>query len=66
VENGTLLLMKANREKYELLQSVVLRNEAGRRLLQPPAWTSPVLANGYLYLRGRDQLVCLDLTTSEN
>ena len=66
VENGTLLLMKANPGKYELLQSVVLRDETGRRLLQPPAWTAPVLANGYLYLRGDDQLVCLDLTTSEN
>jgi outer membrane protein assembly factor BamB len=66
VENGTLLLMKADREKYELLRSVVLRDDAGRRLLQPPAWTSPVLANGHLYLRGRDQLVCLDLTTSED
>jgi hypothetical protein len=24
-----------------------------------PAWNAPVLSNGRLYLRGRDQIVCL-------
>jgi hypothetical protein len=29
--------------------------------LKQPCWASPVLANGLLYLRGEDRLVCVDL-----
>ncbi len=34
---------------------------AERPALRFPAWNAPVLAHGYLYLRGKDQLICLDL-----
>jgi len=26
-----------------------------------PCWAAPVIAHGYLYLRGQGRLVCLDL-----
>jgi hypothetical protein len=33
-----------------------------RPVLRHPAWNAPVLAHGLLYLRGKDQLICLDLS----
>ena len=33
-------------------------------LLDPPAWAAHILANGLLYVRGRDRLVCLRLIES--
>jgi outer membrane protein assembly factor BamB len=60
-EDGTLMLLKANPQRYELVHSVVLRNASGDALLRPEAWTAPVLAHGLLYVRGDDRLVCLDL-----
>lgn len=60
-ENGTLQVLKANPEKYDLVQSVLLQDADGEQLLQPDAWTAPVLARGLLYLRGEDRLVCLEL-----
>lgn len=61
-EDGTLLLLKANPEKYDLVQTVELRDATGNQLLNPNAWTAPVVAHGLLYLRGSDRLVCLDLS----
>ncbi len=72
-EDGTLLLLKANPEKYEEISRVrlVLRDEKGKPVLdgegreQPllldPSWPAPVLSHGLLYLRGRDRLVCLEV-----
>ena len=34
-------------------------------LLKHPAWTVPTLANGLLYLRDRENLICLDLRGDE-
>jgi outer membrane protein assembly factor BamB len=31
-------------------------------LLTPPCWAAPVIARGLLYVRGKDRIVCLDLT----
>jgi hypothetical protein len=33
----------------------------GAELLAPPCWAAPVVAHGYLYVRGQGRLVCLDL-----
>jgi hypothetical protein len=72
-EDGTLLLLKANPEKYEELARVrlVLRDGQGKPVLdddgreQPllaePCWPAPILSHGLLYLRGRDRLVCLEV-----
>ena len=56
VEEGTLLLIEPNREKYV---------ERGR-FEQPnrskePAWTHPVIVNGKLYVRDQDVLLCYDV-----
>ena len=55
-EEGTILLVEPNREQYI---------ERGR-FEQPdrtrqPAWTHPVLANGKLYIRDQDLLLCYDV-----
>jgi outer membrane protein assembly factor BamB len=55
-ESGTMILIEPNREKYI---------ERGR-FEQPdrsrePAWPHPVIANGKLYLRDQDTLLCYDV-----
>jgi outer membrane protein assembly factor BamB len=55
-EDGTLILVEPNREKYV---------ERGR-FEQPdrtrsPAWTHPVIANGRLYVRDQGLLLCYDV-----
>jgi outer membrane protein assembly factor BamB len=55
-ENGTMLLIEPNAKQYI---------ERGR-FEQPdrskqPAWTHPVIANGKLYLRDQDVLLCYDV-----
>ncbi|TWT32340.1 outer membrane biogenesis protein BamB [Posidoniimonas corsicana] len=60
-ESGELHVLKATPGRYELVRSVTLRDATGKQLLEPYAWTAPVLARGLLYLRGDDRLVCIDL-----
>ena len=69
-ELGTLKLIKATPEKYELVTEVILRREGQGadpidggppRLLKSPCWAAPILAHGLLYVRGDDRLVCLEL-----
>ena len=55
-ERGAILLIEPNRERYV---------ERGR-FEQPdrtrePAWAHPVIANGKLYLRDQDVLLCYDI-----
>ena len=35
--------------------------DSGVELLVAPCWAAPVIAHGYLYVRGQGRLVCLDL-----
>jgi hypothetical protein len=56
VEDGTMLLIEPNRKEYV---------ERGR-FTQPdrtrqPAWAHPVIANGKLYIRDQDVLLCYDI-----
>jgi len=56
-EDGAMLLIEPNRERFV---------ERGR-FEQPdrsesPAWAHPVIANGKLYLRDQDVLLCYDIT----
>jgi outer membrane protein assembly factor BamB len=55
-ESGTMLLIEPSRERYI---------ERGRfeqpDRSQAPAWTHPVIANGKLYLRDQDVLLCYDV-----
>jgi outer membrane protein assembly factor BamB len=65
-EYGDLALVRATPERYEEVSRtrIVDSSGAGRPtdLLAPPCWAAPVIARGLLYVRGKDRLVCLDLT----
>ena len=59
-EEGDLILIEPNRKEY---------TERGR-FKQPdrttkPAWTHPVIANGKLYVRDQDLLLCFDVKAKE-
>lgn len=61
-EYGRLMLLRCTPEKLEVISQVPsLRDENGKQLVKYPAWAAPVLADGYLYIRGKDRLVCYDL-----
>jgi hypothetical protein len=61
-EDGILRLLKVNPQKYEQLSELeVLDPATKQQLLEYPCWAAPVLANGLLYVRGEDRLVCLEL-----
>jgi hypothetical protein len=68
-EFGTLRLIRANPQRYELVSEVLLRNSQSGRdggprpplLLKPPCWAAPILAHGLLYVRGDDRVVCLEV-----
>ena len=73
-EDGTLRLLQVDPEKYNLISEVVYRDQPlpegavpnsvldlRTRMLKPPAWAAPILAHGLLYVRGSDQVVCLEV-----
>jgi len=54
---GNLFLLKPNPEKPEIIGQIKSAVED----VKNPAWTAPVVANGKLYLRYLQRLVCYDL-----
>ena len=60
-EFGTLTLIRPAPEKLKVVSKVLLVDDRGEERIKYPAWAAPVLSNGFLYLRGKDRLVCLDL-----
>ena len=52
-ENGKLALIEATPKEYKEL--------ANLKILDERCWTSPSLANGKLYLRNHEEMVCLDV-----
>ena len=60
-EFGRLTLIRPTPEKLDVVSKVQLTNEHGVERIKYPAWAAPVLSNRFLYLRGKDRLVCLDL-----
>jgi outer membrane protein assembly factor BamB len=62
-EFGELLLIKASRAACEIINRCEIEDrQSGDTLLNPPCWAAPVVAHGYLYVRGAGKLVCIDLT----
>jgi outer membrane protein assembly factor BamB len=55
---GNLYLVEANPEKFIL--SAVMKNAIPN--VKHPAWTAPVIANGKLYLRYLQNLICYDIS----
>lgn len=73
-EFGTLKLIRVNPQKYDVVSEVLLLRDPAsdgplkdRRipLLLNPCWAAPILSHGLLYVRGRDQLVCLEVIPEE-
>ena len=64
-EFGTLTLIRPAPEKLDVVSKVQLTDEHGGERIRYPAWAAPVLSNGFLYLRGKDRLVCLDLISRD-
>ncbi len=60
-ERGTLTLLKANPKEAQVVSTTKLVDEAGKDLLVYPTYPAPVVSHGFLYLRGKDRLVCIDL-----
>ena len=57
-ENGELLLIKASPEKFELVTKY--RDQMDEKLpIEYPCWAAPIVANGMLYVRGKNKIVCL-------
>ena len=64
-EYGRLMLLKCTPAKLEIISQVpMLKDKNGRQLVKYPAWAAPVLVDGYLYIRGKDHLICFDLRSS--
>jgi outer membrane protein assembly factor BamB len=59
-EYGLLAYLKANPDKYEEVGRIDL-GARGENRLKHPSWAAPVVADGRLYLRGKDELACLEL-----
>ena len=53
-EEGELALIEAAPEAY--------RRKAGFQVVEGKCWTAPSLANGRLFLRNQEEIVCLDLS----
>jgi outer membrane protein assembly factor BamB len=53
-ERGTLALAQPNADKYEELASV-------KGIIEPKTWTIPTIANGKIYLRNEQEMVCLQV-----
>jgi outer membrane protein assembly factor BamB len=68
-EDGMLRLLKVNPKKYEEVAQVELYppdksgkpDTTARPLLRYPCWAAPIVSHGLMYLRGKDQLVCVEL-----
>lgn len=64
-EYGDLVLARATPERYEEVSRVRPVDVAGKReLLAAPCWAAPVVARGFLFVRGAGRVVCLDLLPS--
>lgn len=69
-EEGLLLLIKANPEKFEQVAKMNLvpprigpqgEGSTAASLSMDPFWAAPVVSHGKLYIRGNGKLACLEL-----
>jgi outer membrane protein assembly factor BamB len=64
-EDGILRLIRATPEKYDELAEWEPIESDGAPLLSSPAWAAPALADGLLYVQGKDRILCLKLIERE-
>lgn len=62
-EFGRLMLLKCTPEKLEVVSQSMPTDENGKALIQRPAWAAPILADGFLYVRGKNLLICFALAS---
>ena len=55
-EAGRLVLFHANPNRYEQITEY-----EGEIKFKPPCWAAPIISQGLMYVRGRDQLVCFEI-----
>ena len=60
-ENGKLFLLKADSTKFNV---VTRYSDADGKPLNvtPPCWAAPIIANGKMYIRSKNELICFQLT----
>ena len=59
-ESGELFLIAADSSEYRRVTEY--RDSEGKKLpLKYPCWAAPVVSNGLLFVRGKDELICLKL-----
>jgi len=60
-QNGVVALIEANPKELKVAASFREADRSGRE-----CWAHPVVANGKLYLRDQDKLVCYDVKGDKN
>lgn len=60
-EFGQLFLIRPNAAKFEPVAAWLPVDDAGKELLEYPAWAAPVVSYGLMYVRGKDRLLCVEL-----
>ncbi|QNN20869.1 PQQ-binding-like beta-propeller repeat protein [Planctomycetales bacterium ZRK34] len=60
-EYGQLISIRATPEKFDVIAQAAPTDADGERLIEYPAWASPVLSHGLMYVRSKGRLVCFDL-----
>jgi outer membrane protein assembly factor BamB len=60
-QDGLVLLIKADSSGYEITGQFVLTPQTERRSSRGKIWVHPVVANGKLYLRDQEYIVCYDV-----
>jgi outer membrane protein assembly factor BamB len=63
-EQGRLLLIKADSNEFSPVTEYTPGVGANGVRFRSPCWAAPIIANGMLYVRGKDQLVCFQLVES--
>ena len=48
-------------KQFREVSTGAVLDESGKKLIEYPAWAAPVISNGFMYIRGKGRLICLDL-----
>ncbi len=59
-QSGLLALLEANPKEYKLVSSFKLPEPSNK-----PSWPHPVIANGKLYIRDQDKLICFNVKETQ-
>jgi len=60
-EDGNLFLIKASKEKFEMVTRYEARDDKVGVKFKYPCWAAPIVSHGLLYVRGKETLACFEL-----